>query len=563
MYKPAKIFVKLNRILHKCLLLTCLYLNTLSGYCQEHDFERIVFTIESNQFSPLEVIDSLQSVGYLEASYSQELKDSISTFYFNKGPIYNWGALHITKEGQTIALGFIDKLLNKPADRFSLQKKMNDFLKANAHNAGYPFAEAQLLIDSVGKSNVYASIQLNYKNKITYDSINVQSAHKIINENYLQRFLKLPIGTDFSTKQYLQIPEKLKELPFLKLVSPPQVSFSNNQSIITLEPEKIATNQLDAFIGLVPEANRTNFTGQVDVSFQNLFKRAIKWQFNWQKYSANSQFLNTNLSQIAAFKTPIGFNLKFCLLQEDSTFLQNNYQILFLYPFKGDLSLGLGYKGFLNNVIREFDSTEMLSAAESFRSSQLNAVSLVANWRTKITYPALQNDYYISGFLDVGTKKISNINNLPEIWRNVPESSVNYGAQLEIGAQQKVFRRFLLEQYLEFAMIENKAISRNDLLRLGGLQNLRGFDRNFFYTRYYGLLSLNYRYFLDNNSSFFLLTDFAKLEKMLGNVYTFGAGLDVKTKNGWFRLIYAVGNRANEKVNFSLAKVHFGYIALF
>ncbi len=563
MYKPAKIYVKLNRFLHKCLLFSCLYLFGFCGLAQQHDFVVNFNSSFNTDFNPLVIIDSLQSRGYLEATYTKQINDSTTIFYFIKGRIYEWSGLQVKKEGQSITLNFIDELLEKPADKILLQKKVNNYLKATAHNEGYPFAEAQLLIDSIGKAGVFARINISLKNEITYDSILIQSEKIVINAEYLQRFLKIPVGELFNTERYLSIPEKLKQLSFLRLAGPPLLTFSNNKSQITLEIEDVASSQLDAFIGLIPEQDRTNFTGQVDVSFKNLFKRAINWQLNWQKYSANSQFLTTYLSQAAAFKSPLGINLQFGLLQEDSTFLQNNYQINIFYPFKGDLSLGLGYKGFSNNVIREFDSTEISITNEPFRSSQLNAVSLMVGWRTEITYPVLRNDYFLQANVDIGLKKIRNFNILPEIWRNVPESSINYGAKIKIGAQKKILKRFLLEQNLEFSIVENKALSRNDLLRLGGLQNLRGFDRNFFYTTYYGLLSLNYRYFLDNNSSFFLLTDFAALDEALGNVYTFGAGLDVKTKNGWFRLIYAVGNRVNEKVNFSTAKVHFGYIALF
>jgi hypothetical protein len=564
MYKPAKIKVKLIRILHNYLLFAGLYLIGFNSYSQEQsDFGKAINESGNTNFNPLVIIDSLQARGYLEASFTTQTTDSIKSYLFHNGLRYKWGALTTRKNGFLTPIEVIREQINQPADRIHLQKTVNNYLEIVAHNNGFPFAEANLTIDSISNSEVFASVEINLKNEITYDSIIIRSNTAIINKGYLQRFLKMPVGALFSTEAYISIPEKLKQLPFLRLTGPPLLAFSNNQCQITLEIENIATSQLDAFIGFIPEQNRTNFTGQIDVSFQNLFKRGINWQLNWQKYSANSQFLNTTLSQSAAFKSPLGLQLQFGLLQEDSTFLQNDYQIGIFYPFKGNFSLGVGYKGFLNNIIREFDSTEISSLREPFRSSQLNAVSIIASWRDVITYPALKNDYYLLGNISIGLKKIRNFNNLPEIWKNVPESSTNYSAKIQVGAQKKVLKRFLLEQRLEFSFIENQALSRNDFLRLGGLQDLRGFDRNFFYTSYYGLITMNYRYFLDNNSSFFLLTDFATMEKEVGEVYTFGAGLDVKTKNGWFRLIYAVGNRLNESVNFSTAKVHFGYIALF
>ena len=540
-----------------------LYFISFGGFGQEYDFSKRLSGVEKENFNVLAIIDSLQKRGYLEAKYVVSRTDSVQTFHFTIGKRFRWKNLKVRKDAETAQIEVINAQVNQPADRILLEKIMNNYLSIEAHNQGYPFAEAHLTIDSITDLELFATIDINYNNQITYDSLIIKSKGNVIHRDYLQRFLKIPVDTPFSTEMYLSIPKKLKQLDFLRLIAPPTLTFSNNQSQITLEIEKIATSQLDAFIGLIPEQDRTNFTGQIDVSFQNLFKRAINWQLNWQKYSANSQFLNTNLSQTAAFKTPLSIDLHFGLLQEDSTFLQNNFQLNIIFPFKSEIWLGLGYKGFINNIIREFDSAEVSSRSEPFRSSQLNAISVLAGWKKEITYPILENHQFINGNIDIGLKKIRDFNNLPEIWKDVPQSSISYGGQLVSGAQQKILKRFLIEERLELSFIENDALSRNDLLRLGGLQNLRGFDRNFFYTNYYGLLSINYRYFLDNSSSFFLLTDFAALDAALGQVYTFGAGLDVKTKNGWFRLIYAVGSRVNESINFSTAKVHFGYIALF
>jgi hypothetical protein len=68
---------------------------------------------------------------------------------------------------------------------------------------------------------------------------------------------------------------------------------------------------------------------------------------------------------------------------------------------------------------------------------------------------------------------------------------------------------------------------------------------------------------LNNKSSFLLIADLAYLNNQVGFAYSSGVGLDLKTKNGWFRLLYALGMQNNESINISAAKVHFGYIALF
>ncbi|MBK6265856.1 hypothetical protein JKA74_12500 [Marivirga sp. S37H4] len=565
MYIPAKINTKLSRILWIWGMFCAVYFFSTNVIAQDFDFKRTISESENETgiFKPNNTIDSLQNLGYLAASYYVRDTSSSTFYYFQLGKRFLWGRLTFYQEGQQLDLFTEETLTGKYANKSVLKRKLNKYLRKEAHNKGYPFAEADLQIDSISNYKVYATVNIYLKNRIVYDSIEVKSDKPLINEKYLQNYLKIQVGSLFSTEEYLSIPEKLNQLPFLELTEPPLLQFSNSKSQITLSLLSTSKNQLDAFIGLVPEGEKTNVTGQVDVSFQNLFKRAIIWQLNWQKYSANSQFLNTYLAQKATFKTPLGLEAQFGLLQEDSTFLQNSYRIGLFYPFKNSLTIGMGYKGISNNIIREFDSTEIKQADDPFRSSQINSISFSISWREKPTYPILKNDYYIMTINDLGLKKLKNHSQMPEEWRDVPEKSGNYNGLVEIGAQQKVKKRFLLEERLQLAIVENKVLSRNDLLRLGGLQNLRGFDRNFFYASNYVLLNLNYRYFLDNNSSFFLLTDIARLQNAIGTVYALGAGLDIKSKNGWFRLIYAVGANTDEKINFSTAKVHFGYIALF
>lgn len=564
MYMPAKITTKLARILLNTGFCFWLYLSGTNLLAQDYTFKKVLEkkNLTSN-FEPSLVIDSLQSLGFLSASFNKSETDSSTIFIFNPGERFVWGGIAYQINGVQEEL--FSKELKKGgyANRILLEKKLNQYLKTEAHNKGYPFAEADLLIDSIIDTRLFVRVEISFKNQIVYDSLSIQSGSEFVKREYLQNYLNMQLGELFSTSDYLAIPEKLKQLRFLKLTEPPLIEFSNGKSQITLFVEKVKNSQLDAFIGLVPEGENTYFTGQVDVSFQNLFKRAINWQLNWQKYSANSQFLNTQFSQKSAFKTPVGINLQFGLLQEDSTFLQNFYEIAAFYPLAKSVIIGVGYKGISNNLIRDFDSTEVSLKSDPFRSSRINSAGFSIAWRQKDTYPQLKSNYYLYLSTDIGLKTLRNVENLPEEWKNVPARSANYSAMFEWGSQQRLRKRFLIEEKLQFAFIENEVLSRNDLLRLGGLQNLRGFDRNFFYTSYYAMLNLNYRYFLDNNSSFFLLSDFAKLDKSVGSVYALGAGLDIKSKNGWFRLIYALGANIEEKINFSTAKVHFGYIAVF
>jgi len=502
--------------------------------------------------------DSLILSGYWEALVNIEN----SQVQIQKGRPYFWKSIRVYENELPSELPVIEKLTGKIANQFQLNKKVNNYIRINYHRKGYPLAKAKLSIDHLNDRQIEATISIIPQNYILYDSLILRGDSQSVNASYLSNILDIDYNQPFDIKAYTSITDQIDQLDYLSLSSPPELKLANNKASIILELQKVKINQFDALIGLVPEGSRTNLTGQVDVRLRNLFKRGVGLDVFWQKYSANSQFLNSTIQQSHAFRSPLGIDFGFELLQEDSTFLQADLQLGTQYQFWKSIRIGLSYQRLNSNVLRDF-SEEEISSLNPLRSSLVNSVLLKIDWRNQITYPKLENHMFANLNVSFGNKQITNFSSLPTAWQNVPEFSNTVSGKIKLHWQRVFGKRILIEAIPQFAAIQNPALSQNDLLRLGGLQNLRGVDRNFFYTRYFGLLNINYRYFLDQESSFFLLTDVAKLQSNIGWVYAAGAGLDIKSKNGWFRIIYALGNQAGNMPDFSQGKVHFGYIAVF
>lgn len=552
MYMPAKINTNLARILEKYLLLPLLYFIVTS----------ISFAQNTNNslFQQKKVIqDSLIKSGFWEA----EVKiDAESNFHIQKGRPYYWQSIKVYEDKMLTNISFVNKLEGEIANQFFLNSKLKEYIRINYHRNGYPLAKASLVIDNLSDNQIDAKVYIILQNFISYDSLDLRGDSQSINQSYLSSLLNLKYNQPFDIKSYNNISDVIRRLDFMSLASSPELGFANNKAKIGLHLKKQTAKQFDAIIGLVPEGSRTNLTGQVNARLRNLFKRGVEMDFFWQKYSANSQFLNTRIHQMYAFNSPLGINFGFELLQEDSTFLQTDLQIGTQYPLWKSLNIGVSFQRLNSNVLRSFSEVEV-SNSNPLRSSSVNAILMNADWKKPLTYPQLKDYIFTQLNLSFGNKQISNYSALPESWQNVPENSNTISGGFKLHLQKVLAKRFLIEAIPQYRAIQNPALSQNDLIRLGGLQNLRGFDRNFFYTRYYGLINLNYRYFLDQKSSFFLLTDFSRLQSNIGWVYAMGAGLDIKSQNGWFRIIYALGQEAGNMPDFSQGKVHFGYIAVF
>ncbi|HET8861170.1 hypothetical protein [Marivirga sp.] len=549
---PAKINANLARILQKYLLLPLLY---FWGYL----FSFAQIPSDSIFQHKRELQDSLIKSGYWEA---QVKIDAENNFLIEKGRPYFWSTIAVEEFKVLSEIPEIEKLVGKIANQYQLNEVLTEYVKLKYHENGYPLAKANLFIDNLTENKIDAKVKILPQNYISYDSLLIKRDSQAVNQSYLSNYLGLKYGEPFNIQAFRNISDKIEQLEFISLSTKPALSFANNKAMITLDVKPEKTNQFDALIGIIPEGSRTNFTGQVDARLRNLFKRGIAMDVFWQKYSTNSQFLNTRIHQLNAFKSPLGINFGFELLQEDSTFLQTDFQLGTQYSLRKSVSLEISYQRLNSNVLRDFSEID-LSDINPLRSSSINAVMINTKWKIPLTYPQLKDYTFAQLNLSVGNKQITNFSGLPAAWQNVPENSNTIRGGFKFHLQKVLGRRFLIEAIPQYAAIQNPALSQNDLLRLGGLQNLRGFDRNFFYTRYFGLINLNYRYFLDQKSSFFLLTDFANLQSNIGWVFSTGAGLDIKSNNGWFRIIYALGEQAGNMPDFSQGKVHFGYIAVF
>jgi hemolysin activation/secretion protein len=130
----------------------------------------------------------------------------------------------------------------------------------------------------------------------------------------------------------------------------------------------------------------------------------------------------------------------------------------------------------------------------------------------------------------------------------------------------------VLYHRLSGAYLSGENLYLNDLYRVGGLRSLRGFNDNFFYASYYGISNLELRLLLEqaaqSQSYLYVFYDQSVLGYQLAGHYQetplgLGLGLSITTDVGLFNFAYAIGKVQNQPIDFSLSKIHFGYISRF
>jgi len=112
--------------------------------------------------------------------------------------------------------------------------------------------------------------------------------------------------------------------------------------------------------------------------------------------------------------------------------------------------------------------------------------------------------------------------------------------------------------------LANRQDFSNQLYRIGGLQTLRGFNEQFFFTSSYFISQMEWRLFFEEESYLFAFYDqgFLHTERWqlpLG----LGGGFSLLTNSGLFSFALAVGR--SQDIPFELAnmKIHFGYLSRF
>jgi outer membrane protein assembly factor BamA len=120
----------------------------------------------------------------------------------------------------------------------------------------------------------------------------------------------------------------------------------------------------------------------------------------------------------------------------------------------------------------------------------------------------------------------------------------------------------------------NQQYFLNDLFRLGGLNSLRGFSENQFYTNAYGVGTLEFRQFTGPEGYVFVFIDQAALRAYKSDVALsatldqptgLGTGISFRTAAGLFQFVYSVGKSSfsGQQLSLGTSKIHFGLTSRF
>lgn len=541
-------------------------------------FKKVFF---KKEFSQKQLVDkelnkiyvALVNEGYLQCSFDSLIKDSTNfTAYLFIGPRYKWMQLRYEQKDANLIhrLGYAEHFFSKRPFKYSELAKLNEKIISYYENNGYPFASVKLDSFEVQGSEIRAVLKTDKHIFVKLDSLVMQGNAKV-NHKFLNRYLGIKDGMPYKEDAFKQVSKKIRQLPFLTEKNPPVLRLTDKQNKLYLFLDKKNASQFDGIVGILPDdKGKTIFTGDVKIKLvNNILRNGETFDVNWRRLQSQTQDLKANVIYPYLFGWPIGIDYGIKLYKKDTTFIDVNNGVGLNYYFSGLNHVKVFYKQRNANLISTagLSNITVLPEYADVVTKSYGLGASVENLDYKFNP---KKGFSISWTASVGNRQIKKNPKINDAaYANVMLKTSQYQAEGAVAGYLNLYKNHVLKLSAQFGSVFGNTIYRNELLRIGGLRTLRGFDEESIYTSTYVIPTLEYRFLFEQNSNIFLFTEGAWYENnsVLGYLHdtpiSVGAGINFDTKAGIFNLSYGLGKQFNNGFDLRTGKIHAGLTALF
>lgn len=516
------------------------------------------------------VLSELHNRAYLTASVDSIIYEAkVINAFLNPGQKYYWA---------NISLENIDKsVLKKTGIKENVFRNKpvvyNKYLKANTkiinwyENNSYPFVSSTLTNVNFGIDKITADLIIDKKNRIVFDSINIEGETKI-SQKYLNLYTGIFPGQSYNEKLVSTMSKKLEEIAFLDEHRPFELEFTQEKAKLYLYLKKRKANR---FSGILALYQRDSYTGKLglagELSFllHNSFAKGERISFDWKKLESTSQRLDSKFNYPFLFSSPIGFGFEFGLYKKDSSYLNLNTRIDLQYSFSGRNSYHIFFKNYSSSVLKSTGSIISNSKISDYNTS-LYGIGINYE-KLDYNFNPLKGLVLLLDF-GAGNKKYTNDKDEEENSNNnTDETYLEFTSDISYYIKLEKRMTFKLRNLSGYKQSDN--LYENELFRIGGLKTIRGFEEESFLADAYSVFNLEYRYLFERNSSFYAFFDVGYYQKPEENStsndtpFGFGIGVDFETRAGIFTLNYALGSQQGNPVEFGSGKIYFGLVNRF
>jgi hypothetical protein len=437
---------------------------------------------------------------------------------------------------------------------------------------GYPFARINKTNITIGDHLVFATLELETKEAITFSAIEIP--HDInLSEAFLGNHLGIREGIPYNETLANNLGKKLGELTFVRLNEPVVVGFSQEKATIFLPLIRVPANRFDGILGLVsnddPQA-LMQLTGSMNLYLINSLGHGEFFDLSWQGPGKGTQILNIK----AGYPYPLGLPLKpggqFTLHRQDTTWLKilQKPVLSFIPSISSTISIFAHLEQ--NNILatKQYQFENTLHRNLDYR---LRLYGIELGYQTdRFFADLLSGGNHIFVSFSAGQQTITRNSSIPEnIYEGLELKKTRFEIALMMEKRWKLSQQSTLSLSTQSNMSSGRDFFENQMKRLGGFSSLKGFDELSLLASSYILGVAEIRFFTSEKTYFSGFINGGWYERKQKDDYyrdfplAIGTGLNLETQAGIFSIYLALGMQKDDPPQLRNSKIHIGYASLF
>jgi len=456
-----------------------------------------------------------------------------------------------------------DTLKIYPKEYLTFKEKILDVAARN----GFPFAKIWFINSIVEKGQITSTCSFISGSKIYFDSLSIGGDVKI-NSKFLASYLGIhnQSGRVVAYDQSLvdAVTSKISKLNYLELTNNPEVLFEDDKAILLLKLKNKKASRFDGMLGLLPSSgsnSRPLINGYLNVHLYNPLGKGKEIKLNWLRVKQLSPIYKFSYYHPQFLKSDFNLLFNFLSLQQDSLFRNIAWQSGFTKKISLNHEYGFYYSR--ANTISLDESGEItynLPSSNSKMIFDMLGFTYSLNSLDNLAFP--KNGWYGNFSFELGKRRDFN---------DSKNNTNRFKMELNLKKFSSISKSLTFVNQLFMGYVVGGHVFSSEMFRVGGINNLRGFDENFFYTTSHIIHRLDLRLNLEENSYLIFFNDLAYLNQsdlIMSNSegivpYSFGTGLNLKINKGQLQLIFGLGATNESNLTLNTARFHFGYTTLF
>lgn len=516
------------------------------------DYKKHHFSLESIKNETNAFKSKLEKFGYLNNSIKSVTTQN-DTLYI--------GHIDLKKKTNAITI-YIDSSLNNKDyyskldlpevknNQFtlpflSIEKKLTEY-NSVISASGYPFSNLSLTdIKQQNETTLSARLVIETKQDARKLDNIIIKGYKKFPKAFLKRYLKIRPNKTFDIKGINKKVLSLNELSFASQIKDPEILFTKDSTQLYLYLKKTISNSFDGFIGFTTEetTNKLKFNGYLNLVLVNNLNYGESLHLNYKSDESDQKDFNLKTNIPYLFGSPLGIEASLKILKRDSTFISTKQKTSLFYQLNSKSNF---YIGTANTESNNLSTTNAPTNVKDFTSRL---------YTLRYQYTKRQNQEklfqiksYLNAEFGLGNRKTTNTNN--------KQSLINIEAEhiLNLNKKNSLYLKGTAH------LLNSDNYLENELIRFGGINNIRGFTENSLSANNLLVLNTEYRYKLSSNLFVNTVFDIANFQnKVLNqkeNLYGFGFGFGILTKGGLLRFIYANGKTEDAPFKLNNSKIH-------